>query len=85
MPPPDAGTTASLLHLATAFVILAVPTACMGATLPILAKGLVQRTAQIGSRIGWLYALPIVLALVACSYVGVEKFVRVSSSADKVQ
>jgi spermidine synthase len=55
--PPDAsGPGGSLLHLAAAFVILAVPTGCMGATLPVLARFAVRRAEQIGGRVGLLYA-----------------------------
>ena len=47
----------AIAHLALGCLVLLIPTACMGATLPILAKGLVRKSAQIGRRIGWLYAL----------------------------
>jgi spermidine synthase len=56
--PPDsdhAGTT--LFYLASAFVALAVPTTLMGATLPMLARYAVAEEAQIGRRIGVLYAM----------------------------
>ncbi len=56
--PPDsdhAGTT--LFYLAGAFVALALPTTLMGATLPMLARYAVAEEAQIGRRIGMLYAL----------------------------
>lgn len=55
--PADGGTIEALSHLGLGCLVLFIPTACMGATLPILAKGLVQKTQEIGSRIGWLYAL----------------------------
>jgi spermidine synthase len=56
--PPDsdhAGTT--LFYLLSAFVALAVPTTLMGATLPMLARYAVAEEAQIGRRIGLLYAM----------------------------
>src|SRR5262245_5174384 len=56
--PPDsdhAGTT--LFYLLAAFVALALPTTLMGATLPMLARYAVAEEAQIGRRIGMLYAI----------------------------
>ena len=56
--PPDsdhAGTT--LFYLLSAFVALALPTTLMGATLPMLARYAVAEEAQIGRRIGLLYAM----------------------------
>jgi spermidine synthase len=56
--PPDsdhAGTT--LFHLVSAFIALALPTTLMGATLPMLARYAVANEAQIGRRIGLLYAV----------------------------
>jgi spermidine synthase len=56
--PPDsdhAGTT--LFYLLSAFVALALPTTLMGATLPMLARYAVADEAQIGRRIGLLYAM----------------------------
>ncbi|MGE0581603.1 MAG: fused MFS/spermidine synthase [Steroidobacteraceae bacterium] len=46
----------SLYFLASAFVVLAVPATLMGATLPLLARHAVQEDAQVGRRIGLLYA-----------------------------
>src|SRR6188508_1420365 len=56
--PPDsdhAGTT--IFYLLSAFVALALPTTLMGATLPMLARYAVAEEAQIGRRIGMLYAM----------------------------
>ena len=56
--PPDsdhAGTT--LFYLLSAFAALALPTTLMGATLPMLARYAVSEEAQIGRRIGLLYAM----------------------------
>ena len=41
----------------SAFVALALPTTLMGATLPMLARYAVAEEAQIGRRIGMLYAM----------------------------
>jgi spermidine synthase len=55
--PVDAsGLGQSIFYLATAFVVLAIPTAFMGATLPLLTKYVVQSEEQIGPRVGLLYA-----------------------------
>jgi spermidine synthase len=43
--------------LVTSFAILAVPTGLMGATLPLLARATVGRDAEIGARVGALYAV----------------------------
>ncbi len=56
-PPSDGGILKSLAGLGLGCVVLLIPTACMGATLPILARGVVHRSEQIGRRIGWLYGL----------------------------
>ena len=44
-----------LIYGVSSFVILLVPTALMGATLPLLARYAVQRETEIGSRVGLLY------------------------------
>ena len=48
-------TGSAFFYLISAFVILFVPTALMGATLPILARHAVREDRHIGSRIGLLY------------------------------
>ena len=55
--PSDGGFLEAISHLGLGCLVLFIPTACMGATLPILAKGFIQKTNEIGARIGWLYAL----------------------------
>ncbi len=47
----------SLVRFAVSFLILLVPTTCMGATLPLLSRYLVRRGGIMGSRIGGLYAV----------------------------
>ncbi len=46
-----------LLRFAVASAILLVPTACMGATLPILARFVTERLEEVGNKIGSLYAV----------------------------
>src|SRR4051812_11380328 len=56
--PPDGDSAATTaFYLACGFVALALPTTLMGATLPMLARYAVQDDAQIGRRIGLLYAV----------------------------
>jgi len=45
----------SFIYIGCAFVALAVPTVCMGATLPLLARHVVQSDRQIGRRVGLLF------------------------------
>ena len=53
---PLAGSFGSgLIYGVSSFVILLVPTALMGATLPLLAQYAVQRETEIGTRVGLLY------------------------------
>lgn len=55
--PADAsGLGQSFFYLIVAFVVLAIPTAFMGATLPLLTKYVVKSEEQIGARVGILYA-----------------------------
>ena len=56
--PADAsGLGQSMFYLVVAFVVLAIPTGCMGATLPMLTRYVVRSEDQIGPRVGLLYAL----------------------------
>jgi spermidine synthase len=55
--PPDAASVGqSMFYLVTAFLILAIPTGFMGATLPLLIRHVVQRNVQLGPRVAMLYA-----------------------------
>ncbi len=56
-PVPDTGAGQTLYYLAGTFLILALPTAAMGATLPLLAKYAVSADNQIGPRVGFLYGI----------------------------
>jgi MFS family permease len=55
--PDAAGWGQPLFYFFVAFVVLMVPTACMGATLPVLTRYVVSRDDQIGRRVGGLYAI----------------------------
>ena len=55
---PEGGAeAAALFQLGAAFAVLLPPTAFMGATLPLLARHSVRSEAEIGSRVGVLYAV----------------------------
>ncbi|MDE0286245.1 MAG: hypothetical protein OXN26_17065, partial [Gammaproteobacteria bacterium] len=56
-PVSDTGAGQTLYYLAATFLILALPTAAMGATLPLLAKYAVSADSQIGPRVGFLYGI----------------------------
>jgi len=56
-PPESMALTTALFHLLGAFVVLLPSTALMGATLPLLARYAVHEDAQIGPRVGVLYAV----------------------------
>jgi spermidine synthase len=56
-PPSSDGWAQTLFYVVTAFVVLAVPTALMGATLPLLTRHAVHTPEQIGTRTGLLYAV----------------------------
>jgi len=56
--PPDAsGAGQSFFYLIVTFVVLAVPTACMGATLPMVTRYAVQKDTEVGPRVGLLYSI----------------------------
>ena len=55
---PEAGGLSTVLfHLGASFAILMVPTALMGATLPLLARHAVERDEDLGARVGALYTV----------------------------
>ena len=56
--PPDAGGLAQIIFcFGTAFGLISIPTALMGATLPLLARHVVDRNEDLGPKIGRLYAI----------------------------
>jgi spermidine synthase len=56
-PPETMALTTALFHLLGAFFVLVPCTALMGATLPLLARYAVHEDAQVGPRVGVLYAV----------------------------
>lgn len=56
-PPETMALSTGLFHLLGAFIVLAPCTTLMGATLPLLARYAVSEDAQVGPRIGILYAV----------------------------
>ncbi|MCP4907158.1 MAG: hypothetical protein GY910_19455, partial [bacterium] len=56
-PPETMALTTAIFHLFGSFVVLAPCTTLMGATLPLLARYAVSEDAQVGPRIGVLYAV----------------------------
>ena len=56
-PPDAAGLPLALFYLACSFLILLVPTALMGATLPLLARFAVRSDGEVGPRTATLYAV----------------------------
>jgi spermidine synthase len=61
----DAGGIGSaLFYVAASFAVLVVPTAFMGATLPLLARHAVRSDSELGPRIGLLYSINTVGAVV---------------------
>ncbi|MGE4657860.1 MAG: fused MFS/spermidine synthase, partial [Gammaproteobacteria bacterium] len=56
--PVDAsGLGQSFFYIVVAFIVLVIPTGCMGATLPMLTRYVVRSEEQIGPRVGLLYAV----------------------------
>jgi spermidine synthase len=56
VPPDAAGPGQAFYYLAAAFLILALPTGLMGATLPLLTRHAVRNDRQLGARVALLYA-----------------------------
>ena len=55
--PPDAASTGqSIFYVAVAFIVLALPTGFMGATLPLLIRHVVRTDADVGPKVALLYA-----------------------------
>jgi spermidine synthase len=55
LPSADGGAIA-LFYIAATLAIVGIPTACMGATLPLLARSCVRSDAELGPRVAMLYA-----------------------------
>ncbi len=56
-PPPSSGFGQLAFFYATTLLVLVLPTALMGATLPLLSRYVVKNNHEIGRRIGGLYAI----------------------------
>lgn len=56
-PASSGGVIQPLFYLFFAFLVLAIPTILMGATLPLLTKYVVRNDNQIGTHVGFLYAV----------------------------
>ena len=69
-PAGSGGWVQSAFYLVFAFIILAIPTAFMGATLPLLTKYAVRSKEHIGSRVGMLYAFNTAGAIVGTLVAG---------------
>ncbi|MFN0244079.1 MAG: fused MFS/spermidine synthase [Planctomycetota bacterium] len=54
---PSGTVGASIVRFAIAFVLLLLPTILMGGTLPLLARTLMERTSETGERLGLLYGI----------------------------
>ena len=55
--PGSGGLAQPLYYLCVSFLILALPTGFMGATLPLLTRYAVHQDAQVGPRTAWLYGI----------------------------
>ena len=55
--PGSGGLAQPLYYLCVSFLILALPTGFMGATLPLLTRYAVRQDAQVGPRTAWLYGI----------------------------
>src|SRR6185295_17160816 len=60
----------AVVRFALAFALLCVPTALMGATLPVLSRAVARSPATVGARVGTLYALNTGGAVVGCFAAG---------------
>jgi spermidine synthase len=69
-PPDEASVAGSLFYAACSFAILMIPTGLMGATLPLLARYAVRQESQIGHRVGVLYSVNTVGAVVGAAATG---------------
>lgn len=57
LPPPSADFAQLTFYVFATFAIILVPTACMGATLPLLNRFLIRQESHVGPRTGLLYGL----------------------------
>jgi spermidine synthase len=69
-PPDEASVSGSIFYAVCSFAILMIPTGLMGATLPLLARYAVRQESQIGRRVGVLYSVNTVGAVVGAAATG---------------
>jgi spermidine synthase len=69
-PPDEASVAGSFFYAACSFAILMIPTGLMGATLPLLARYAVRQENQIGRRVGVLYSVNTMGAVVGAAATG---------------
>ncbi len=69
-PPDEASVAGSFFYAACSFAILMIPTGLMGATLPLLARHAVRHESEIGGRVGMLYSINTVGAVVGAAATG---------------
>ena len=65
-----------VLRVSVAFVLLVAPAACMGATLPVLVKGVADSPQEFGAKLGWIYGANTagaVVGVLACELVLVPR------------
>ncbi len=60
----------TIVRVLVSAIILIIPTTCMGATLPILAKSFVRREGEIGSNVAYLYGFNTIGAFLGCAGAG---------------
>jgi spermidine synthase len=61
---------ANFFRFMVCFVLIVLPTFCMGGTLPVLLKYFAERWGRLGSQIGFLYGLNTAGAVVGCAAAG---------------
>ena len=75
--PPDAATIGQpIFYLLVAFVVLAIPTGFMGATLPLLIRYAVRTDREVGPRVALLYAINTAGAVGGTVFAGVRPTAR---------
>ncbi len=67
---PQSTVAVTAIRFVVAFLVLIVPTSLMGATLPLVVKSAVAQDERIGGRIGWLYAVNTLGAIVGALTAG---------------
>jgi spermidine synthase len=67
---PDAPVVVDIIRASLAFAALLIPTILMGGTLPVLSKFLVQRSSDLGQKVGQLYAVNTAGAIIGAGAAG---------------